>query len=185
MKTHCQATIRRCAVIALGAILTGLLGFHLPPALAGPGTYTRKAVMPMTLLGAASCEANGILYVAGGATNAMASTQLQTLFAYDPKTDSWTQKKDMPTARMLAAASAVNGIVHVIGGGKVLDRTVSPVAEAYDPGSDTWTARTPMPTARFDQTACVLDGLIYVIGGYAAGTTPLSTVECYDPKTDQ
>lgn len=185
MNTYCQATLRRCAVIALGAVLTGLPGLGPPPALAGPGAYTRRADTPVAVIGVASCEANGILYVAGGATNFYAQTQRQTLLAYDPKTDAWTQKKDMPTARELAAASAVDGILYVIGGGQALTITASAVVEAYDPRTDTWTARTPMPTARLEHTACALDGLIYVIGGYGAGAVQLSTVECYDPKTDQ
>ena len=137
----------------------------------------------LALSGPASCEADGIFYVAGGESTL--NTPAEYLFAYDPKTDTWTRKKDMPTARCFAAASAVDGVVYVIGGGNVFAGVYTKVVEAYDPKTDTWTTKASLPTARLQHTACTLDGRIYVIGGYITGEVKVATVECYDPKADQ
>ena len=58
------------------------------------GTYTQKADMPNGLGGAASGFINGRLYVAGGrdATN----TILDTLYIYDPATNTWSEGTRMP-----------------------------------------------------------------------------------------
>ncbi|MFC1717757.1 Kelch repeat-containing protein [Candidatus Poribacteria bacterium] len=50
----------------------------------------------------------------------------------------------------------------------------------------TWTEKADMPTARMELSASVVDGIIYAIGGEArwGGNAPLSTVEAYDPATD-
>jgi N-acetylneuraminic acid mutarotase len=52
--------------------------------------------------------------------------------------------------------------------------------------ADTWTRKTDMPTARYCFAASEVDGKIYAVGGWDAwtDTTPLATVEVYDPETD-
>ena len=137
----------------------------------------------------ASCEVDGILYVIGGHKDVGVYTQLATLFAYDPKTDSWTRKRDMPTARRWPGACAVDGIIYVIGGGCMFSPALNAV-EAYDPKTDTWVRKAHLPAARAGVSACAVDGIIYVIGGVigtisAGDMQALGTVEAYDPKTDQ
>jgi RNA polymerase sigma factor (sigma-70 family) len=46
----------------------------------------------------------------------------------------------------------------------------------------TWERKANMPTPRLDLRTCVVDGIIYAIGGWT--TSPVSTVEAYDTKTD-
>ena len=136
----------------------------------------------------AACAVDGILYVVGGdtGTNTQSFVQQNTLFAYDPKTDSWTRKATMPTARRFLAASAVDGIIYVIGGGG-MGAPVTGAVEAYDPKTDKWVVKTKMPTPRCYPAACAVDGIIYTIGGAIAPSgSPvyMPTVEAYDPKTD-
>jgi N-acetylneuraminic acid mutarotase len=132
---------------------------------------------------------DGILYVIGGHKDPGVYTQLPTLFAYDPKTDSWVRKQDMPTARRWPAACVVDGIIYVIGGGGMFSPDLNAV-EAYDPKTDTWVAKAPLATARSGVCACAVDGVIYAIGG-ATGTISAgnlrrtTTMEAYDPKTDR
>lgn len=183
MKTNFRTPLRRRSAVAFATVLACYLGLNLPLALAGDGSWNRRANLPKHLGVAASGEVEGILYVAGGESSM--GPPAQTLFAYDPKSDSWTQKKDMPTARALPAASAVDGILYVIGGDDSGSYTWTAAVEAYDPKTDTWTTKAALPMARGDMAACAVDGLIYVIGGYVNGLTPVATVECYDPKTDQ
>ncbi|MHC1766716.1 MAG: Kelch repeat-containing protein [Verrucomicrobiia bacterium] len=185
MKTQLRAIDRRRWTFAFGAALASCLGLSLQTALATPGSWIRKAAMPMAIAGPAACELDGILYVAGGETNSWAYP-IRSLLAYDPKTDAWTRKADMPTARSGPVAAAVDGIVYVIGGGNLGAGWETNVVEIYDPKTDTWTSKNPMPTARIHADACALNGLIYVIGGMRdGGVVALAAVECYDPKTDQ
>jgi len=114
MKTHISATNRRRSAVLFGALLAGLVGLNLAPALAGPGVYTSKAKIPVTLEAGASAAVDGILYVAGGVQSF--PTHTNSLFAYDSWADTWTKKMDMPTARASAAAAAVDGILYVTGG---------------------------------------------------------------------
>ena len=112
----------------------------------------------------------------------------QTLFAYDPKTDSWTNKAEMQTARRFVAACAVDGIIYAIGGGGLLSPPTDAV-EAYDPKTDTWMTKAKLSSPRFTVSVCAVDGIIYAIGG-ATGATfsdiqALTKVEAYNPKTDQ
>jgi len=150
-----------------------------------PGSWTERADMPEAVFAAAGAEVEGILYVVGGSATFYATTQLQTLYAYDPKIDTWTRKQDMPTARELPVANAVDGILYVIGGGSVLKEKCTGAVESYDPKTDTWTPRSSMSPPRMDHASCVLNGLIYVIGGLGNEMARLATVQCYDPKTDQ
>lgn len=49
-----------------------------------------------------------------------------------------------------------------------------------------WHAVAPMPTGRLGLATAVVGGYVYAIGGYAAATAPgLTTVERYDPATNQ
>jgi N-acetylneuraminic acid mutarotase len=171
-------------VVALAVCLC----HSLQPTLAAPGAWTRKANVPIALDAHASCDVDGILYVLGGHKDVGLYTQLPTLFAYDPKTDSWT-KADMPTARRFVAACAVSGIIYAIGGGGLIDTAPMDAVEAYDPQTDTWATKARLSSPRFSLSACAVDGIIYAIGG-AIGATPtgfqgLTKVEAYDPQTDR
>jgi N-acetylneuraminic acid mutarotase len=188
-RKHITTTIPSRPTIWLLAVLAYCLGLSLHPALAAPGSWTLKTPMPLALDAHASCEVDGILYVIGGHKDVGVYTQLPTLFAYDPKTDSWTRKTDMPTARRWPAACVVDGIIYVIGGGCMFSPALNAV-EAYDPQTDTWVTKAHLPAARSAVSACAVDGIIYAIGGVigtisAGNGQVLTTVEAYDPKTDQ
>ena len=58
------------------------------------GTYTQKAAMPNGLGGGASGFINGRLYVAGGRD--ASNTILDTLYIYDPATNTWSEGPPMP-----------------------------------------------------------------------------------------
>jgi len=63
---------------------------------------------------------------------------VDTVFEYDPQTDTWTQKASMPTPKGGAAAIAVNGKIYVMSG-------VNRTTEAFDPVSDTWETKATLP----------------------------------------
>jgi N-acetylneuraminic acid mutarotase len=130
---------------------------------------------------------DGVLYVIGG-LYPYGAPALNTVWAYDPRTDSWSRKTDMPTARRFLSAAVLDGIIYVIGGsaGAFPAGIILNTVEAYDPTTDTWaTNKAPMPTARGAMAVCALDGIIYAIGGSRDGSLQYATVEAYDPKTDR
>ncbi len=185
MKNHIRTTVLSRPALAFGAVLACCFGYNPPPALAAPGSWTTNANMPLVVSATAGCEVDGIFYVAGGDSGTPPNpVKLQTLFAYDPKTDKWAQQHDMPTARRFPAVCAVNGIVYVIGGGGIFDPVVD-VVEAYDPKTDTWTPKQQLSSPRSLVTVCAVDGIIYAIGGYNYNLDAVTTVEAYDPATDQ
>jgi len=166
-------------VMMLAALHLGLLS----PAIAAPGSWARKADMPMGISAGAGCAVNGVFFVIGGHERTSFS-QLKTIFAYDPQTDTWSRKADMPTARRWLALAAVDGIIYAIGGGGWYEKEMNTV-EAYDPRANAWVAKASMPTARSFLAAAAVEGIIYAIGGGNQGQTPYSTVEAYDPRTNQ
>jgi N-acetylneuraminic acid mutarotase len=184
MKKHIARTILSRRMIGFVTVSACCLCHNLPSALAAPGSWAQMTNMPVSKATAAGCEVDGIFYVVGGDGTYPNPVQLQTMFAYNPKTDKWTQKHDMPTARRLAAACVVNGIIYVISGGGVFDPVVG-VVEAYDPKTDTWTTKTNLSSPRSMVTVCAVDGIIYAIGGYNQSGDQVTTVEAYDPATGQ
>jgi len=66
VRKHIGTTILSRPTIWFGAILAGCLGHSLQPALAAPGSWTRKANMPMTFGVGAACAVDGVLYVVPG-----------------------------------------------------------------------------------------------------------------------
>jgi len=66
VRKHIGTTLLSRPTIWFGAILACCLGHHLNSASAAPGSWTRKANMPMALDAHASCEVDGILDVVPG-----------------------------------------------------------------------------------------------------------------------
>lgn len=172
--------------LCAGAIAAGCL-FVLPSTQAAPGSWTQKKEIPMLVSGLpAGCALDGIFYVIGGAESSNRTyVPLQTVFAYDPKTDSWARKRDMPTPRRFVAAVPLDHTLYVVGGSVGPTLTVATnIVEAYDPATDTWTQKQAMPTRRACSAACEVNGIIYVLGGAQGPSQPLTTVEAYNPQSD-
>lgn len=170
-----------------GSILVWLLLFLALPALAAPGSWTQKADIPAPTSTPASCVADGILYVMGGHDGRAASNALQTVWAYNPQTDSWTNRAPLPTPRHFLGqcAAVVDGMIYLVGGsGHGVPGALVREVAAYNPQTDTWTNRAPMPTGRGNLAACAVDGIIYAIGGYTDTSHTTAAVEAYDPKSN-
>ena len=149
-------------------------------------TWIAKADMPTARSHISTSVVNGIIYAIGGtASTSHPFTELSTVEAYAPATDTWTAIVDMPTARNSLSTSVVGDRIYAIGGSQA-GKGIS-VVEVFDPATDTWTAMADMPTAREAVSTGAMNGKIYAIGGreYAgAPSGPLSIVEVYDPATD-
>lgn len=71
---------------------------------------------------------NGTLYLAGGNNG----SQLSTVEAYNPGTNTWSTAASLPTARTAAKGTVSNGVLYVIGGYTGVSTAVGTV-EAYTP----------------------------------------------------
>src|SRR5207249_7431857 len=89
------------------------------------------------------------LYALGGLPGP--PTDLATVEAYDPATDTWTTLPNMPTARAGLAAVGVDsgqpcgGYVYALGGGWLTYRAA---VERYNPATNAWSSLSPLTQAR-------------------------------------
>jgi N-acetylneuraminic acid mutarotase len=157
----------------------------------GTGTSAWQPLPPMPtlrFLSSVATAGDGRIYAIGG--GASLADPVQVVEAYDPRTNSWTSVAPLPrgpATYLAAAAGGRDGRVYVFGGGRGDGQST---VEIYDPASNAWTGAAPMPTPRGNLAAAAgADGRIYVLGGGAWVTqgvfsTPLATVEVYDPATN-
>ena len=87
---------------------------------------------------------DGMLYVAGGRTDAEASNSLHR---YDPAANAWEEVASMRFARFACSAAVLNGKLYVAGGVEEDDAVLSSV-ECYDPSTNSWEEVAPMSTGR-------------------------------------
>ena len=149
-------------------------------------TWTYKADLPQELCGITACTVNNKIYVIGGSTAVLGTGYvIDSVYEYDPVSNSWTRKSNIPTPLAYAAADVVDGKIYVFGGCRFGFNSVYKNVYEYNPAIDTWTKKSDMPTAKFFASATVVDGKIYVFGGMDRLTGEgFSVVEVYDPSTD-
>jgi N-acetylneuraminic acid mutarotase len=143
--------------------------------------WTDIADYPFDIMDSTGDWFDGLIYSAAGIDGGLSF--LDTLYVYDPETDTWTQLASMSEVREKPAAAFVDGLLYVVGG---WDNFGTPVAtlEIYDPDSDTWTTGADIPTAYAAATAVALDGQLYVIGGCDSFACGFTEVFRYDPGGD-
>ncbi|MEK3945556.1 kelch repeat-containing protein [Paenibacillus sp. FSL H7-0943] len=149
--------------------------------------WETKASLPINLMGSASAELNGKIYIFGGANGsgeAATGTRTNKTYMYTPETNKWSERKSMPTARAATTAAVIDDKIYVIGGYYSGGRTN--VVEMYDPIADSWETKSPLQTPRSWSSSAVVNGKIYVFGGSKDSSgLSLFTVEEYDPSTNQ
>ena len=149
-------------------------------------SWTIKSDMPQELCGSTASTVNNKIYVIGGSTSLLGTGYVvNSVYEYNPVSDSWTTKSNIPTPLAFAAASVVDGKIYVIGGAPFGMNSAYKSVYEYNPATDTWTKKSDMPTARFLASATAVDGKIYVFGGAAnINGEGFSVVEVYDPSAD-
>uniref|UniRef100_A0A3P8Q424 BTB domain-containing protein n=1 Tax=Astatotilapia calliptera TaxID=8154 RepID=A0A3P8Q424_ASTCA len=78
--------------------------------------------------------------------------------------------------------TSITGLIYAVGGLNSSGDSLN-VVEVFDPIGNFWERCQPMRTARSRVGVAVVNGLLYAIGGYD-GQSRLSTVEVYNPETD-
>ena len=119
------------------------------------------------------------IYVFGGGGPQFAS--LNSVYAYDPATDTWEQRADMPTLRSGSVTALIDDRIYVMGGGFKQPngqfRFLTTV-EIYHPETDTWESGPDLLMPHDYPAVAVLNGEIYVLGGHHPDATKAG------PKTD-
>lgn len=132
--------------------------------------------------GTTTAAANGKIYVFGG-IDLMNNTIIDTVFEYNPSTNSWTNKNIMPKKMAYCKAVTLNNKIYLIGGQtsisnpSILDNKIY----EYNPVSDSWTVKYSIPVIRYEYGLAAANNKLYIIGGKDAGTTVYNSVFEYDP----
>jgi N-acetylneuraminic acid mutarotase len=121
------------------------------------------------------------LYVAGGYTLNYADSLKNSLFVYDPATDTWTRKADVPTAQVCGGVQAsIGGKLYLYSACNYGDFFV------YTPATDKWRV---LPKMAWDEAPFAspiggsIGGKFYITGGLDAhGQSNL--LHAYDPATN-
>ena len=164
-------------------------------------TWQKVADMPTPRADAGTAVVDGIIYVFGGYNGIDNRGEnfkfLDTVEAYNPKTNTWVKKQDMPYPRSNFGIGVVAGKAYIIGGLADFNKETpdslewTDRVEAYDPRTNTWMKRAKMPTRRDYFGVGVVKDRIYIVGGRGwpqvgnPGGTFLTVMEEYTPETNQ
>ena len=126
-----------------------------------------------------------VLVTGGADANNASAPVVASAELYNPDTNTWSNAASMSTPRANHTATLMrDGRVLVTGGINSGGRLAS--AETYDPKTNTWSTVNGMSTARSGHTATLFGATpfftkILVAGGRATGTTPVASVELFQP----
>ncbi len=153
--------------------------------------WTPLATMPGGRAEAVGGAINGHLYVAGGLTIKVGGNPPHiffgpnnSLFIYDPASNTWTTGASIPHLSAYGAAGAINNKLYVYtpsGGGN----GNADLLDVYDPGTNGWTSLAPPPDTHFEPAGFgVMNGKLYIAGGNVAGSLATTILDVYDPATN-
>ncbi|PWU21136.1 MAG: hypothetical protein C5B50_02415 [Verrucomicrobia bacterium] len=181
-KRHRLVAALCVALVVLAGTVAVLIPRHnrLPESAVNKPELFFIASMPTNCAQGISGIIDGKIYVTS-ATDGNQGVR-KSLFAYDPKANTWKRLADSNKAHSNSAGGVVAGKLYLAGGTEELQVTDS--LEAFDPATDRWMMRAAMPTARQSCAGAGLNGRFYVLGGVDHAGHPLPTVESYEPATD-
>ena len=147
--------------------------------------FTQLASMPGIKQQHGMEELGGLIYaVAGIGDNE--GNETNSVFAYDPGTDTWATKAVLPIKAQSGVLRAVSGKLYWIAGYNHTANSEFTNSYAYDPAANTWTAKAQMPLPVEDMASCVISNKIYISGGIRTNS-PLAIctlTQVYDPSND-
>jgi hypothetical protein len=124
--------------------------FEYDPTRPAGSRWQARASMPTARVYLGAAALGNLVYAVGGIPGV--ATDLATVEAYDPATNSWSTKRPMSTPRggpavvgVGSGAPGCGGYLFALGGGWT---QYTEAAERYDPATDTWQPITALPAAR-------------------------------------
>jgi large repetitive protein len=148
------------------------------------GKWTVRAPLPQPLLSTDGATViNGLIYVPAGIKGFGVASN--TLYAYNPSTNTWATKAAMPAAGGCGASGAIGGKLYAFSGcdagGSVGNRF-----DRYDPSTNTWATLAAPASLHFYPAGGSINGKFYLVGGATRATIPFvltQALESYDPAT--
>ncbi len=132
------------------------------------GGWVQKASLPEARNHPAAVSMGGFVYFLGGQTGQdEASVYKNTVWRYNPSSNTWQTLASMSSARSHITNSTMvfNNTIITMGGEGVAQAKLRNV-DQYNPITNTWTALTSLPSARFSGIADLINGQIYFTAGY-------------------
>lgn len=130
------------------------------------------------------------IYLIGGYTGDVYSwtngSTLNTVEAYNLKTNTWTKKASMPEAGGALTSVSYQNKIYVFGGLNNNIRSMKTV-QVYDPAANSWLLKKPMPYAINSSSAVVHNDKIYLVAGRHIdnnSNVSINTFWEYDPEQD-
>ncbi|CAN5891966.1 hypothetical protein BH23ACT11_BH23ACT11_21420 [soil metagenome] len=135
-----------------------------------PQTNSWKTVKPLpaSLDHIQGVEVGGKIYYIGGLSG-FPGPHANTMYIYDPATDSFTQGEPMPGGRGRGAGGVAVYAGKIYYAGGLHEGSAVPWVDEYDPTANSWSQLPDMPRARDHFQAAVVDGEFYAIGGRDTG----------------
>jgi N-acetylneuraminic acid mutarotase len=154
-------------------------------------SWSQVAPLPKGLTHIQAVELGGKIYYVGGmegSPNGPHGPSSDTVFVYDPATDSFSEGAPMMSGRERGAAGTAvyDGKIYIAGGQHdapdgVYNPTSKPWFDVYNPVTEAWVQLPDMPRARDHFHAAVVDGKFYAIGGRQTRDVNIVTaVDVYD-----
>jgi hypothetical protein len=149
------------------------------------GEWRACSPLPRQRVKPGLAAANGKLYAISGRED---ESDASTIFAYEPKNDSWSLVRDeLPFAARHGAACALDGVIYYCGGhschaggGKFQDAAIS-----FNPVTNEIETLAPMPSTRAAHAVVAHGGAVYALGGVDSAKKATSTVFRYDIAQDR
>ncbi|KAK6176781.1 hypothetical protein SNE40_015015 [Patella caerulea] len=139
---------------------------------------------------------DGKIYVAGGHGEHLdkktALPILQSVEAFDPRTNQWVTMTDLRIPRCYCCLVSVGSCLYLCGGASssypaAKDGTFSSVGliEMFDPGKNKWEFKAEMSLPRHHHGIAVIGTKIFLVGGMSTTNfKTLKSVECFDTATE-
>ena len=150
-------------------------------------TWTAIASMPVSRTFASAVTDGRYIYIINGQENIGLGTNTNTLYRYDPQTNTYTQLASSYHTTFQQAAVYANGHIYRVGGIVYVDNNygdiVTSSVEDYDISNNRWSTDTNYPLRVSGPGATAKDGIVYMVGGLV-GASVSNKAYAYDPATD-
>ncbi|CAG5111895.1 Oidioi.mRNA.OKI2018_I69.chr2.g6166.t1.cds [Oikopleura dioica] len=123
------------------------------------------------------------LFVVGGQSNydTKGKTAVDTVFRFDPRTNSWREVASLNEKRTFFHLSAIGSNLYAVGGRNSAGELAT--VEKYSPKEDEWNFVCKMKEPHYGHAGTVYDGKMYISGGITHDSFQKELL-CYDPTVD-
>ncbi|MER3514975.1 MAG: hypothetical protein C4310_11810, partial [Chloroflexota bacterium] len=140
-----------------------------------------RAPLPTTLMDIGVATWNGMVYVVGGYNG---SAVVNTLYRYDPTSNTWTTLAPLPVSVQAPRVVAYNGRLFVAGGWDSFGATQARL-DIYDIATNTWIIGAQPPSGRSAYGLAVAGNKIVRVGGCTDSFCSVgNNTDIYDPATN-